>query len=788
MIDLPGHRTAGKIFMLLAFAFIQISGVYAQERQSITGRLIERKSNQAIPYATVALIRVSDSAMINGATSDDNGMFIISPVQSGNYRLRISIIGYNPETRGIALENKGVTYAGTIYLEEKTVVLKEVEIFSDRVKAKSESDRTIFFMTKKMLDASSTGMDVLKLIPGIQVDLMQNISLEGSSNIQFFVNGKERDGGFISQLDPKQIDRVEVINKPSLNLDGNSTGAINIILKKDRDQGISGQIYAEIPCSLSEIYIRPNYSLNWGFKKLNLYTSYKGEMTYLDLHESTNRNELSSMGTNEITSNQYVRQKDWSQRFSFGIDYALNAHDQFNVYVFYNPYSRELDGNADLQISGILNTNWKAKKEDSDMNTGTFCSLFYKHNFNKEGRELTLEISNFHLKAKSSTTFVPEGNENSTVVQTNTTEPEQNVISTKMDYTTLIWNKLNFSTGIKTKFQVLQDDYVRNFTYNEQIFAAYGVLSYKRTKFDCSLGLRAEKSIADLKDTFRNSVLSFFPDVTFNYKPTSRQHIQLSYDRSIKRPNIYQLNPLTAIDDPCTVSKGNPFLTPEFRSTIFLDYSIQFKNNYIATRLFYNNMTDVINPLTFINDTGAFETQVHNMGTIQQYGVQLSGTVKLGIATINPYLRLFEQYTTANCLAKQYGVENRHDLAYESGLSAILSFKHDISFSLIFHYGSPKNDIQGNSFCDALYFLSLDKTFHQKIKIGIVCALPFTKSFIYNGSETDGSNFYSHYQGNVKISSPFCWLKLCYQFNQGKNRDKINHAGEEIENLPKKGF
>ena len=511
-------------------------------------------------------------------------------------------------------------------------------------------------------------------------------------------------------------------------------------------------------------------------------------MTYLDLHESTNRKELISTGSNEITSNQYVRQKDWSQRFSFGIDYALNAHDQFNVYAFYNPFSRELDGNADLQISGILNTNWKAKKEDSDMNTGTFCSLFYKHNFNQEGRELTLEISNYHLTAKSSTTYVPEGNENNAAIQANATEPRQNVISLKMDYSTLFWNKLNFSTGIKTKFQVLQDDYVSNFSYNEQIFAAYGTLSYKRTKFDCSLGLRAEKSIADLKDTFRNPVLSFFPDVTLNYKPTSRQHIQLSYNRSIKRPNIYQLNPVTAIDDPYTVNKGNPYLTPEFRSTIFLDYSIQFKSSYIATRLFYNNMTDVINSLTFINDTGAFETQVHNMGTIQQVGVQLSGTLKLGIATINPYLRLFEQYTTANCLAKQYGVENRHDLAYESGLSAILSFKHDISFSFVFHYGSPKNDIQGNSFCDALYFLSLEKTFHQKIKVGVVCALPFTKSFIYNGSETDGSDFSSHYQGNVKISSPFCWLKLSYQFNPGKNRDKINHTTEEIENLPKKGF
>ena len=302
------------------------------------------------------------------------------------------------------------------------------------------------------------------------------------------------------------------------------------------------------------------------------------------------------------------------------------------------------------------------------------------------------------------------------------------------------------------------------------------------------MGLRAEESVASLKNNFSNPDLSFFPNTTFNYKLTTRQNIQLSYNRSIKRPNIYQLNPLTAIDDPYTVNKGNPFLKPELRSSLFLEYSIQFKSNYFASRLFYNNMTNVINNLTFINDTGAFETQVHNMGTIHQYGIQFSGTLKMGIATINPFLQLFDLYTSGNSLAKQNGIENRHNLAYNSGLSAILSFKHDISFSFVFQYASPKNDIQGNSFCGALYFLSLEKTFKQKIKIGIVSALPFTKSFTYQGSEIDGSNFYSHYEGNVKILNPFCWFKLCYQFSTGKKKEVIDHATEEIDNLPKKGF
>jgi hypothetical protein len=302
------------------------------------------------------------------------------------------------------------------------------------------------------------------------------------------------------------------------------------------------------------------------------------------------------------------------------------------------------------------------------------------------------------------------------------------------------------------------------------------------------VGLRAEETVTSLKSSFRHSGLSLFPNASFNYKLTSIQNIQLCYNRSIRRPGIYQLNPHTAIDDPFTVSKGNPFLTPELRNSLFLEYSIRFKTSYLATRLFYNKFTNVINNLTFINDTGAFETQAQNMGTLHQYGLQFSGTFRMGILTLNPFLQVYECSTSGNSLAKQHGVENRQNLAYNSALSAILSFRHDIDFTFVMQSASPKNDIQGNSFSGVLYFVSLKKTFKQKLTIGIVSALPFTKSFTYQGSDLAGSDFTSHYEGNVKISSPFCWLKLSYQFSTGKKKETVHPESEEIDNRPKKGF
>lgn len=785
-IKLIRRKNSGKNLLFLIIAILCFHGVYAQEKLSIKGKLVEGKSNLALPFATVALINVSDSKIIGGAISDENGMFIISPVLIGNYMLQASCIGYTTESKNIQVIHSGVTDAGIISLQDTSILISELVIVGERIKAKSETDKTTFFVTKKMLDVSNTGSDLIKLIPGIQVDLMQNISLEGSSDILIFVDGKERDKNYISQLSPDQIDRIEVISAPPSNYDGNATGAINIILKKDRDSGISGHLLAETPLTSSQVYIFPSYSLNWGFKKLNLFTSYNGQLTYLDLQESTIRKSWNESGTELITLNQDIRQKDWSHRFHYGLDYFLSDRNQFNFYGYYNPYSRELDGHLYSQTSGTINNSQNSVKNDTDINTSTFYSLYYKHNFEKKGSEITADISNYFLKAENRTDYY-RGSENGVISQTNVVKPAQNAISLRIDYKTLFSEKLNFSTGFKVKMQNSQDKY-NDFEYNEDIYAIYGNIAYKKEKVDLSFGLRAEKSIAELKDAFSNPYLTFLPNTTFRYKLASRQNIQLSYNRSIKRPNIYQLNPYTSLSDPYMLCKGNPFLKPELNGTIFLEHSIQFNGNYFASRLFWNRTTDAINNLMIINAANAFETQVQNLGTISQLGLQFSGSLKVDFVTLSPYIKLFDQQTSGNNLAKQYSIEDKNKLGFESGVSAIASFKHDIACSLNLQYNSTKYDIQGSKFSDVLYFLSIEKTFQQKLKVGIVSAMPFTKSFTYNGSEIEGSNFQSSYQGNVKMAAIPFWFKLGFQFNTGKNRNKINREKEEIDNRQKKGF
>ena len=276
------------------------------------------------------------------------------------------------------------------------------------------------------------------------------------------------------------------------------------------------------------------------------------------------------------------------------------------------------------------------------------------------------------------------------------------------------------------------------------------------------------------------------PNLSFHYKLTKSQNINAGYGRSINRPHIYQLDPAVSISDPYTVNKGNPFLVPEVRNSMFLEYTVQFNGNFVSSRLFCNITTSAISNLVFVNDTGAFEIQRQNLGTIRQYGLQLTGTTKLGIVTLNPYFRLYILNTLVNDLARQYLIENRHSLGVESGLSAILSFKKDISLSLLFQYATPKNNIQENAFSDPLYIIMAEKTIMHKVKAGLVCAIPLKKNMVYRGSEIDVSNFYCTYKGILEVPSFPVWFRLSYQLNAGSKREKINRGQDEFENIPKK--
>ena len=215
--------------VLIIIALLHFGTAKAQVEYKITGAIAD-ENNQPVIYANIAMWNCADSSIIAGTISDENGDFELTNNKLGSYFISASFIGYLPAKKSVEVQMYQSIDLGEIILHSNTVELNEAVIVGERIKAKSEADKTTYFINKKIYDASNTGTDILKHIPGIQVDLMQNISLEGSKDILILVDGKERDRNFLSQLNAQQIDKVEVTSTPGSKYDASVTGVININL------------------------------------------------------------------------------------------------------------------------------------------------------------------------------------------------------------------------------------------------------------------------------------------------------------------------------------------------------------------------------------------------------------------------------------------------------------------------------------------------------------------------------------------------------------------------------
>jgi hypothetical protein len=95
--------------LLLFTAIIASPGLHAQMDCSVTGKIIEEKSNLPVPFATVGLMISSegDPHITAGTITDINGSFTIGPIKSGKYRIQASSVGYKTATKRLDIPIPG---------------------------------------------------------------------------------------------------------------------------------------------------------------------------------------------------------------------------------------------------------------------------------------------------------------------------------------------------------------------------------------------------------------------------------------------------------------------------------------------------------------------------------------------------------------------------------------------------------------------------------------------------------------------------------------------------------
>ena len=776
------NHTLYAAFFLL-FLIIHAPFLQAQHNKLITGLVTDSEEKVPLPFAHVALLDSTETNMIAGTVSDIDGIFSLRVSDSGNYILRISVIGYESYYKQIDVKSEETIELGEIPLSFALIMHESIMVMGE-VTARPSADRTSYYVNENLVSASSSGTDLLKFIPGIDVDIMQNISLEGSRNIIIFVDGKERDRSFLSQLHSSQIDRVDILNMPPASFEASVTGALNIVLKKQPEYSFSGHLNLDVPTSHSEKYLFPAYSVNYSRGRLNLFTSYNGEFSYFDVMEKSERSAFET----EWNSVQNVRQQYWSHKFHYGIDYAISSSHELGFYGWFNPYSQENSGTAEAMEQGEQASFWSSDKIDDDSNHSEFYSVFYNYQPDgQNGRKLSFDAARQTLNATNSVTYV--NHQAGDIIQ-NLMKPNRQIHRVRMDYRQPMTDRLVIEGGLQARTIRMTDEEIIDFEYRDENVAGYGSFTYNSSQIDLQSGMRVESASYGLQSSDKNHHVALFPNASIQYRiPETSQSVRFSYRRSVQYPHLYQLNPSQNIDDPYSSRSGNPGLDPSFRNDLNLEYSLLFGNSFLSAGLFYSHQTDAIHTLAEFRPNGVYELNWHNLGDVEQKGVRLSGSINLASRSgFQPFFRFFEVHTSSNGFVAANGVSANRALAYETGLTAYTGFGNGFTASAEFQYSSPKAEIQRSVFSDALYFISLEKSFSNGLKAGIITGLPFSRSFTYDGNRINATDFQSRSEGIINTSAVPFWFRINYQFSRGAGKSQAGRDNSIAPRVPRKGF
>ena len=218
---------------------------------SVKGKLLDTTTKQSLSNATIAVLQTNDSSLINYTLSDTKGLFEIKNIPVGTFQLFISFTGYQVYKKSFDISaDKLVFDLGVINMQLEFKTLTGV-VVSDASPVKMNGDTISFKANAFNSKPGATVEDVLKKIPGIQVQKDGSIKAMGEQVQKVYVDGKEFFGNdpkvATKNLTADMVDQIQVFDDMSEQArftkidDGSRTKSINIKLKKDRRKGDFGR-------------------------------------------------------------------------------------------------------------------------------------------------------------------------------------------------------------------------------------------------------------------------------------------------------------------------------------------------------------------------------------------------------------------------------------------------------------------------------------------------------------------------------------------------------------------
>ncbi len=695
---------------------------------SISGTVLEQSTGEPLQFVNVGLFALQDESPLMGTSSDQEGKFRIAGIDSGAYFLEVSCIGFETrKTEVFSIKgNKQDLQLGEIALEITSNLLSEVEVRAEKTTYNLAIDRKIYHVEKDILSQSSSATEILQNIPSISVDVDGQVSLRGTSNITYFINGKpsalmrSNSAAALRSISASTLERIEVITNPSAKYrpDG-SGGIINLVLKNETRKGWNGSALGNVG-NLRRY--NGNLTLNYGNGDMNFFGSYGYRQAHTP--ELLRDVRISRDGTEQVLSssetNRSKSKYTTSHVLNVGAEFPLGDNTQFGVAANYYFGKDEIHSLSHWTLEEEFSSVFSVEQSLDELEGEYEVTAAIEHEFEKEDHTLAIEFTLAKYNESEDNLFDEKyiTPASSTLLTRNLIEKSGPLTEVSIEYALPMGEESELEAGYVGEF--LQDDIrflgeqydnfgqtwdidvgkTNHFIFTQDIHALYTTYAQTIEEFSFLAGLRIEQALinsnlltADM--IIPNDYFKLYPTLHLAYKLNGDQEVQMSYSRRVNRADSDEHNPFAEYKDPRDREAGNPLLKPEQIHSLELGYRLQKDRFTFIPSLYYRYKFDAFTEIRTLADNNVLHTSYVNLSSETSAGLELilSGQIKKRLTFIFSSNTFYNEIDASNLGLS----DKRSAISSESKLALSANITNSTFAQVNAHHRSAQVTPQGES-------------------------------------------------------------------------------------------
>ena len=637
--------------MLACLAAMMMSLTAQAETQDIGGRVIDQ-NGEPLGFVSVALL-TADSTYIQGATSDENGAFMIQATDACCI-LRLSFIGYRTQY----VDVKG-TDVGTIQMEEDQPLLSEIIVKGQMPKTKLTGNSMVTTIQGTVLGHSGTAKEMLAKVPGMTLK-GEDLEVLGKGTPIFYINGRKmHDKEELKRLRSEEIASVEVITNPGAQYDATISSVVRIKTIRREGDGFGFDLNTGLNQDLRFGESDPNAQLNLRYRHNNLdlfgmVNYWKWDQTTLFTDEQsnylpTNRGIKSiiqeSHSRNHFKNNgiDYNLGFNWQIAENHSVGARIQRNDRFNA-------TTDLMVETDVEHR-YLDTQERQKEHNSstqDEHRHTYYNwegnAYYNGQVDKLGIDLNVDFLTDKTAVNNHINELINHTDRHTMEQDNSTFTR--LWASKLVLTYPVW-KGQLEAGTELSFVTRNNSSsITNYPLpasdskvkenNIAAFAAYNFnlekvgtfsagLRYEHVGFDYTDNLNADNNMTRYQD-------EFFPSLSW-----ARQFgpVQTSVAYSFKtiRPDYNSLSDRITYINSYTLLQGDPTLKNATMQEVSLNARYKWLNLFAAYERRDNTLSQL--PYAYGDEGMVMIKRVNLKDPVRNLAIFLSANPTFGIWSPN---------------------------------------------------------------------------------------------------------------------------------------------------------